>query len=314
MKSNEIKIIRLYDAPLKMVWEAFTDIQQVSQWWGPRGFSLTTHSKDLKAGGHWDYTMHGPNGVDYSNKTKYLEVEKYSRLVYDHGASAEKPPLFRVTALFSEYKNQTKLDLSMQLPNAQVAEQTKAFIKKAGGDATWDRLAEFLGKKCFNKDLFVINRSFNAPINQIFEMWTNPKHFSEWLAPTGFNMSFLRADIKVGGSTFYQMKNEQGMKMYGKAQYLEISKPNRVVYTQQFCDQNEKISRHPLAPVWPETMLTTATFSEEGPKQTRITIVWETHGPTTAEELNFFIQARTGMTQGWTGSFDKLEHYLEISS
>jgi uncharacterized protein YndB with AHSA1/START domain len=84
-KSNEINLTRLYDAPVKTVWEAWTDPTQVAQWWGPRGFTLTTHSKDLRVGGIWSYTMHGPDGVDYPNTTRYLEVEKYSRLVYDHG-------------------------------------------------------------------------------------------------------------------------------------------------------------------------------------------------------------------------------------
>ena len=37
----------------------------------------------------------------------------------------------------------------------------------------------------------------------MFEMWTNPKHFSKWLAPTGFEMEFIRADIRAGGNSFY---------------------------------------------------------------------------------------------------------------
>ena len=69
-KSNEIKITRIYDAPLEAVWDAWTDPEQVAQWWGPRGFTLTTHSKDLRPGGTWRYTMHGPDGTDYPNTTR----------------------------------------------------------------------------------------------------------------------------------------------------------------------------------------------------------------------------------------------------
>jgi uncharacterized protein YndB with AHSA1/START domain len=101
-KSNEIRITRIYDAPVKAVWDAWTDPEQVAQWWGPRGFSLTTHSKDLKAGGHWNYTMHGTDGVDYPNKTQYLNVETHKKLVYDHGGNDDRPAMFRVTVLFSE--------------------------------------------------------------------------------------------------------------------------------------------------------------------------------------------------------------------
>src|SRR5436190_8040544 len=107
-KSNEINIIRIYDAPVQAVWDAWTDPAQTAQWWGPRGFTLTTHSKDLRVGGAWVYTMHGPDGVDYPNTTKYLEVEPRAKLVYDHGGHADRPPMFRVTVLFADIKGRTK--------------------------------------------------------------------------------------------------------------------------------------------------------------------------------------------------------------
>lgn len=308
-KPNEISITRVYEAPVKMVWDAWTDPKQVAQWWGPRGFTITTHSKDLRPGGHWNYTMHGPDGTDYINKTKYYEVEKHARLVYDHGGNDEQAPLFRVTVTFAESKGKTTMEMTMALPTAEAAAETRKFIKQAGGNSTWDRLAEYLSKETQGKDQFVINRSFDAPISLMYEMWTNPKHFSQWLAPTGFSMEFIRADLKPGGNTFYFMTNGQ-MKMYGRAHYLEMSKPHRIKYTQQFCDEKENLSRHPAAPTWPATMLTTVELTEEGPDKTRVTITWETYGDTTPEELETFLKARAGMTQGWTGSFDKLEDYL----
>ncbi len=309
-KTNELKISRIYDAPVKMVWDAWTDPKKVAVWWGPRGFTITTHGKDLKAGGFWSYTMHGPDGTDYTNKTIYLEVEKHSRLVYDHGGNDDRPPLFRVTVNFSEIKGKTKMDMTMSLPTVEAAEEARIFIKKAGGNSTWDRLAEYLEKEISGKENFVINRTFDTPLETMYEMWTDPKHFSQWLPPTGFKMNFLRADIKPNGSTFYLMANEDGLKMYGRAEYLEIHRPDRIVYTQRFCDENEKMSRHPMAPTWPATMLTTVNLTAEGPDQTRVTITWEPFGNCTAEELKTFIDAKAGMTMGWTGSFDKLEDHL----
>ena len=198
-KSNEITLTRFYEAPVSAVWEAWTDPDQVGQWWGPRGFSLTTHSKDLRVGGHWHYTMHGPDGVDYVNKTKYFEVEKEAKLVYDHGGSDERKPLFRVTVIFRKVTGGTQLVMTMACPTVEDAEQTKGFIKKAGGNATWDRLGEFLTKKSTNKETFIINRAFNAPIDVMYDMWTNPEHFSKWLPPTGFNMKFIKIDLRPGG-------------------------------------------------------------------------------------------------------------------
>lgn len=309
-KSNEIRITRIYDAPVQAVWDAWTDPEQVAQWWGPRGFTLTTHGKDLKPGGSWSYTMHGPDGVDYPNKTQYLEVEKYAKLVYDHGGNDDRPALFRVTVLFSEIRNKTKMEMSMSLPTPEAAEETRKFIKAAGGDSTWDRLAEYLEQESSGKQKFVINRSFDAPIELMFEMWTDPKHFSQWIAPAGFQLQFIKADIKPGGSSFSVMTGNGNFKMYGRADYLKIEKPDRIVYTQQFCDENEKVSRHPMAPTWPETMLTTVALTAEDADRTRVTVTWEVHGAATPEELETFVNSKGGMTQGWTGSFDKLEAYL----
>jgi uncharacterized protein YndB with AHSA1/START domain len=312
-ESSELRITRIYDAPVAAVWDAWTDSEQVAQWWGPRGFTLTTHSKDLRPGGHWAYTMHGPDGVDYPNKT-YFEVEPERKLVYDHGGHDDRPPLFRVTALFSESDGKTTLDMTRKLATPEAAAEMHKFIKQAGGYATWDRLAEYLEKESTGREQFVINRSFDAPLATMFEMWTNPDHFSRWLAPTGFDMQFIRSDIKPGGTTFYFMTNHADIKMYGRAEYLEIKWPHRLKYTQQFCDEQENLSRHPLAPTWPAAMLTTVQLTAEGPDRTRVTVTWEPHGVTTPEELETFIKSRGGMTQGWTGSFDKLEEYLAATA
>ncbi len=312
-ESKEIRIIRIYDAPLQAVWDAWTDTAQVAQWWGPRGFTTTTHSKDLRTGGSWIYTMHGPDGVDYPNNTKYLEVQPLAKLVYDHGGSAERPPLFRVTVLFSEVDGKTQMDMTMGLESAEAAAQTRKFVKQVGGNSTWDRLAEYLVKRLQDREQFVLARSFDAPQELMFEMWTQPEHFARWLAPAGFEMRFIRADIQTGGSTFYSMSGA-GMTMYGRAHYEQIRRPDRLVYTQQFCDEHENIARHPMAPAWPETMRTIVDLTPEGPDQTRVTITWEVAGDATAEEMAVFTGARAGMAQGWTGSLDKLEDLLASRS
>jgi uncharacterized protein YndB with AHSA1/START domain len=308
-ESKDIHIVRLYDAPLRAVWDAWTDPDQVAQWWGPRGFTLTTHSKDLQSGGSWVYTMHGPDGTDYPNTTHYLDVEPLVRLVYDHGASDERPPLFRVTVLFAQTDGKTRMDMTMSLPDATAAQQARAFIKQAGGNATWDRLAEYLAKRLQDEERFVISRSFEAPLERMFDVWTQPEHFAQWMGPAGFDMHFMRADIRPGGGTFYRMSGT-GLTMFGRAQYEEIRRPDRIVYTQQFCDEHENMARHPLAPVWPETMRTTVELSAEGPQCTRVTVTWNIVGAVTAEEMAMFVSARDGMTQGWTGSFDKLDTAL----
>ena len=307
-KPNEINILRVYDAPVKMVWDAWTT-DQVGNWWGPRGFTITTHSKDLRVGGMWHYTMHGPDGVDYVNKTKYFEFEPYSKMVYDHGGNDEQKPMFRVTVFFKEVDGKTHLDITMALPTAEAAADTRKFIKKANGDSTWDRLAEYLEKGSSKKEIFVINRTFQAPLGTMFKMWADPKHLAQWMGPTGSEMEFIKADIRTGGEGFYKM-TMGNVTMYGKTKYLEVAPPRRIVYLQNFADEKGNVARHPMAPTWPEVMKTTLVLTPEGEDQTRVTITWELDPKATAVEVDTFVKARSGMMGGWTGSFDKLEEYL----
>lgn len=308
--NHEIHLTRLYDAPVSAVWDAWTDPDQVAQWWGPRGFTLTTHSKDLRPGGRWVYTMHGPDGTDYPNDTLYHEVEHHARLVYDHGASGDRPPLFRVTVTFKEVRGKTRMDMRMALPSAAALAEARVIIKKAGGESTWDRLAEHLAHQATGEQRFVINRVFDAPIDLMYRMWTDPEHLARWIPPTGTTMTFLKADIRPGGSTHSRITDGAKLTMYGRAEYLELTPPHRIVYTQQFVDAQGAVSRHPLAPTWPETMLTVVTLAEEGDDRTRVTVTWTPYGRVTAEETATFVQGRAGMTMGWTGSFDKLDAAL----
>lgn len=309
----DIAITRIYDAPVALVWDAWTDPAQAAQWWGPRGFSITTHSKELRVGGSWVYTMHGPDGKDWPNFTRYHEVVPQSRLVYDHGASSEDAkPMFRVTVEFRDLGQRTELNMRMTFATVEEVAQSRAIIKAAGGNSTWDRLAEYLEKQATHQEIFVINRSFNAPLATMFDMWTKPEHFAAWLPPTGFTMNFSHIDLRTGGSGSYAMTNGQ-FTMYGRVDYLLVQAPDRLEYTQCFTDADGNISRHPGAPTWPEKMKTTVLLTPEGASQTRVTVRWDVYGAATPEEVAAFVAEKGGMTQGWTGSFDKLDAHLSTS-
>lgn len=306
-KGNKLSLTRIYDAPVKLVWDAWTDPKKAAKWWGPRGWHITNHSKDLRPGGIWHYTMHGPDNVNIPQKTVYQVVETYKRLVYDHGGYDDREPLFQVEVTFEENKGKTTMVMTMTLKSPEAAKQIEGFIKQANGNSTWDRLGEYLDQEVQGKEHFIINRVFEAPLSTMYQMWTDPKHVSQWLPPVGLTMEYFRAEIAPGKSSFYKMTNGKDVTMLGRIEYKEIT-PTRIVYVQQFCDENENPTRHPMAPVWPLNMQTVVTFSEEAPNETRVTVVWEPIGDVTAQELEAFKKEKPGMTQGWTGSFDKLEN------
>ena len=313
-KDNELRLVRVFDAPVKLVWDVWTDDKHIVNWWGPRGFTLTTKSKDIRPGGKWVYTMHGPDGVDYPNFTTYHEVVEHSKLVYDHGGNEEGAALFRVTVTFTEVDNKTVMDMIMALESAEAAKGIEGHIKDVGGNTTWDRLSEYLEEKQRDKDVFVINRSFNTDQETLFKLWTDPQHFASWMGPTGSSMKPIESSVKEGGSLWYSMANADGSQMFGKVNYKKIQAHDLLIYTQNFCDENGDLSKPPFAPTWPDSMLTTVRFYSEGPHETRIALQWEVEGAVSEVEAKTFNEAKPGMSGGWTGSFDKLNALVELLS
>src|SRR6185436_4556698 len=103
---REIVIERLIDAPRELVWRAWTEPEHLEQWWGPNGFSVTTHSIDIREGGVWDFIMHGPDGRDYPNRIVFTEIVKPERIRHDHGGDDGKVQ-FQATITFEEKDGKT---------------------------------------------------------------------------------------------------------------------------------------------------------------------------------------------------------------
>ena len=91
---NELIASREYDVPQELVYRAWTTPDLLAKWWGPKGFKNTFHECEMRPGGTWKFTMHGPDGVDYPNHNVFVEFVPTERVVIDHLNVHE----FRVTA------------------------------------------------------------------------------------------------------------------------------------------------------------------------------------------------------------------------
>jgi len=109
------------------------------------------------------------------------------------------------------------------------------------------------------------------------------------------------------------MSNGAEATLHARFEYRELTRPRRIVYAQRFCDEDENTVRHPGLPSFPETMQTTVLFAAEGEQETRVTVITETCDDAGSQDIEAFTTERSGMTQGWTGSFDKLEALLTSS-
>lgn len=144
LAAREIVIRRMIKAPREKVFDAWTNAEQIGKWWGPQGFKTTTYSMDVRPGGAWDFTMHGPDGRDYKNRIVYLQVERPTFLAYQHaGEGADASVQFRSTVTFGEMFGQVSLTLRMVFATAEEREyNVKTYGSMEGGKQTLERLAQ----------------------------------------------------------------------------------------------------------------------------------------------------------------------------
>lgn len=132
---RELVTTRVLNAPRERVFSAFSDAGHLAQWWGPEGFRNTFHELDLRAGGAWRYTMHGPNGADYPNESVFVEVVKPERIVIEHVSG----PRFRLTITLAAEAGRTRLTWRQRFPTAAECDKIKALAIPAN-EQNLDRL------------------------------------------------------------------------------------------------------------------------------------------------------------------------------
>jgi uncharacterized protein YndB with AHSA1/START domain len=132
---------RIFDAPRDLVFEAWTTPEHLSQWWGPKGFTNTFQEFDMRPGGTWQFIMHGPDGVDYQNKSVFVEIVKPERIVFQHVSG----PKFQVTATFEDLDGKTRLTFRMLFETATEFDKVKTYAVE-GNEQTFARLEAHLTK------------------------------------------------------------------------------------------------------------------------------------------------------------------------
>ena len=109
---REISATRVFDAPRELVWKVWTEPEHIAKWWGPDGFTNTVHKMNVRPGGVFSLTMHGPDGTDYPNRIIFIEIIKPKLLVYTHNSGKENDPgQFEVTVNFDAEGGKTKLSM-----------------------------------------------------------------------------------------------------------------------------------------------------------------------------------------------------------
>jgi len=145
---REIVLSRVIDAPRSMVYAAWTDPDQIQQWFGPEGMAIETREIDLKPGGVWRFDMVTADGTRYSNRMVFLRMEAPAFIEVLHGADQDSDPgRFRMLVTFDEQSNGKMVLTLRQLHPSKEQRATKlGFGAVEYGGQTLQKLARHVAK------------------------------------------------------------------------------------------------------------------------------------------------------------------------
>lgn len=155
-----------------------------------------------------------------------------------------------------------------------------------------------------SQDAVVIERIFDAPVDLIWQMWTDPDHFAAWYGPDGANIPVAKMDVRVGGARLVSMEVQTpngAMQMWFTGEYREVVDNQRLVYTEAMSDEHGTV----LSPA-------DMGMPDGHPSTTEVHVELEAiDGGTKMVMTHHGIPAGSPGATGWTMAFAKLLAHVE---
>jgi uncharacterized protein YndB with AHSA1/START domain len=142
----ELVIRRIFDAPRRLVFDAWTDPEHLARWWGPQGFAIIACKAEVRPGGVWHRTMRSPEGNVIRKHGVYREIVAPERLVFTYvsdDAEGKPGPATLVTVTFDDGGGKTRLTLRQTRFESAVARDAH----HVGWTSCLERFAEYLAKR-----------------------------------------------------------------------------------------------------------------------------------------------------------------------
>ena len=152
--------------------------------------------------------------------------------------------------------------------------------------------------------LVFIEQAFDAPREQVFDAWVEKDLLEKWFAPEGCTLHIARLDVREGGGYHWCIKNPSFGECWTIGSYLEVVRPERLVFTASIADANG-VSRTPESqghdPAWPQNTTVRVTFTERAGR----TVV------TLEQDVTEQLAKRTGAHPSWLQMLNQLRRQLE---
>lgn len=123
------------------VYAAFASAGSLASWWGPEGFTNTFEVFEFRPGGRWQFVMHGPDGANYPNESRFTALEPGALVVIQHLS----PPHFTLTVRLAPLAGGTRLEWSQAFEDSRTAQAIRHIVEPAN-EQNLDRLDRALGR------------------------------------------------------------------------------------------------------------------------------------------------------------------------
>ena len=141
---REVAMTRTFDAPRRLVFEAWTRPEHVRQWMlGPAGWTMPVCEIDLRLGGEWHFVWRKANGSEMDMRGRYTAVAPPARLVHTEQWGPEWPETINTLRL-TEENGRTTVTQTVLYPSKEDRDAALKTGMKDGANESYDRLAEYL--------------------------------------------------------------------------------------------------------------------------------------------------------------------------
>ena len=141
---REIVMTRVFDAPRRLVWEAWTNPEHLPHWMlGPSGWTMPVCEIDLRPGGAWHFVWRHADGNEMEMRGVYREVTPPERLVSTESWGGDWPETLN-TLVLSEANGKTTITHTALYPSKEARNRALETGMKEGVSASFDRLAGYL--------------------------------------------------------------------------------------------------------------------------------------------------------------------------
>jgi len=151
--NKKLKVERVFDAPVEMVWKAWTQPELLDQWWAPKPWKANTQSMNFKEGGTWLYYMEGPDGSRHYCKVEYNTIVPnksftgIDAFADEKGNTLTEPPGMDWHCVFIPEGNTTRVKVEVTFASEEDLKKIVEMGFKEGFAAAHANLDELLAKQ-----------------------------------------------------------------------------------------------------------------------------------------------------------------------